>query len=70
MLRDVRYHSSNQTFRIVKAQIQWRYWIRRPTSEDEIDNSPAGEGVSLSSFKSHMVADLHCRQIHSPCVIV
>ncbi|TFK75375.1 hypothetical protein BDN72DRAFT_832240 [Pluteus cervinus] len=41
LLKDVVYHSSNQSFRIVKVQIQWRYWIRRPTSEDEIGNNPA-----------------------------
>ncbi|PPQ63980.1 hypothetical protein CVT24_009409 [Panaeolus cyanescens] len=36
LLKDVRYHSSNQTLKIVKAQIQWRYWIRRPTSEEDL----------------------------------
>ncbi|PPQ67263.1 hypothetical protein CVT25_005847 [Psilocybe cyanescens] len=41
LLKDVRYHSSNQTIKAVKGQIQWRYWIRRPTSDDEIN--PRGE---------------------------
>jgi hypothetical protein len=42
LLKDVRYHSSNQTIKLVKGQIQWRYWIRRPTSEEEL-NSVRGE---------------------------
>ncbi|KAF7288717.1 hypothetical protein HMN09_01377700 [Mycena chlorophos] len=36
LVKDFAYHSSNQTIRIVKGQIQWRYWIRRPASEDDI----------------------------------
>ncbi|KAL0956539.1 hypothetical protein HGRIS_002680 [Hohenbuehelia grisea] len=36
LLKEVSYHSSNQTIRIVKAQIEWRYWIRRPTLEEDI----------------------------------
>jgi len=36
LLKDVTYHSSNQTIKVVKGQIQWRYWIRRPTSEEDI----------------------------------
>jgi len=42
LLKDVRYYSSNQTIKLVKGQIQWRYWIRRPTSEEEL-NSVRGE---------------------------
>ncbi|KAF8906482.1 hypothetical protein CPB84DRAFT_389294 [Gymnopilus junonius] len=48
LLKDVRYHSSNQTIKIVKGQIQWRYWIRKPTSEEEIISVP-GEHVKDSS---------------------
>ncbi|KAF9450414.1 hypothetical protein P691DRAFT_468038 [Macrolepiota fuliginosa MF-IS2] len=36
LLKDVHYHSSNQTIKIVKGQIQWRYWIRQPMTEDEL----------------------------------
>ncbi|KAG6832605.1 hypothetical protein H0H92_014441 [Tricholoma furcatifolium] len=36
LLKDVSYHSSNQTIKILKAQVQWRYWIRQPTSADDI----------------------------------
>ncbi|CAK5265757.1 unnamed protein product [Mycena citricolor] len=36
MFKDLSYHSSNQTIRIVKGQLQWRYWIRRPASGHDI----------------------------------
>ncbi|KAJ7703124.1 hypothetical protein B0H17DRAFT_922585 [Mycena rosella] len=36
LFKDFRYHSSNQTIKIVKGQIEWRYWIRRPASGDDI----------------------------------
>ncbi|KAF7315604.1 hypothetical protein MIND_00075800 [Mycena indigotica] len=36
LFKDFAYHSSNQTIRIVKGQIEWRYWIRRPASENDI----------------------------------
>ncbi|KAF8630636.1 hypothetical protein AX15_002787 [Amanita polypyramis BW_CC] len=42
LLRDIRYHSGNQTVKIVKGQIQWRYWIRRPTARKGM-SSPVGE---------------------------
>ncbi|KAF8161147.1 hypothetical protein B0H34DRAFT_654233 [Crassisporium funariophilum] len=47
LLKDFRYHSSNQTMKIIKVQIQWRYWIRRPTSEEEI-HSIRGEEAKHS----------------------
>ncbi|KII92575.1 hypothetical protein PLICRDRAFT_134291 [Plicaturopsis crispa FD-325 SS-3] len=36
LLKDFRYHSSNQSIRIVKAQISWRYWLRRPAHSADI----------------------------------
>ena len=36
LLRNVRYHSSNQTFRAVKCQISWRYWIRHAAEEEDL----------------------------------
>ncbi|KAJ7497366.1 hypothetical protein FB451DRAFT_229194 [Mycena latifolia] len=36
LVKDFQYHSSNQTIKIVKGQIEWRYWIRRPASEGDI----------------------------------
>jgi hypothetical protein len=41
LLKNVRYHSSNQTLRIVKTQISWRYWIRRPTAKQELKRGPS-----------------------------
>ncbi|KAK1218471.1 Macrophage colony-stimulating factor 1 receptor [Marasmius sp. AFHP31] len=47
LLKDVHYHTSNQTVKIVKAQISWRYWIRGPMTEDELHGYKAeGEGTS------------------------
>jgi len=51
LLKDVRYHSSNQTMKIVKGQIQWRYWIRRPTSEEEINSARGEECKCLITFQ-------------------
>ncbi|KAH7927135.1 hypothetical protein BV22DRAFT_1193843 [Leucogyrophana mollusca] len=42
LLKDVRYHSSNQTIKIVKAQIVWRYWIRLPATEDDLNRAHVG----------------------------
>ncbi|KAF7321613.1 hypothetical protein MKEN_00682400 [Mycena kentingensis (nom. inval.)] len=36
LFKDVAYHSGNQTIRIVKGQLEWRYWIRRPASAHDI----------------------------------
>ncbi|KAH9485425.1 Protein CSF1 [Psilocybe cubensis] len=44
LLKDVSYHSSNQTVKVVKGQIQWRYWIRRPTLDDDISPSRGENG--------------------------
>ncbi|CAA7261639.1 unnamed protein product [Cyclocybe aegerita] len=49
LFKDLRYHSSNQTIKILKGQIQWRYWIRRPTSEEEI-SSARGEDAKHSAW--------------------
>jgi len=39
LLKDVHYYSADRTVKIVKGQIQWRYWIRKPTSEDELSSA-------------------------------
>lgn len=49
LLKDVTYHSSNQTVKVVKAQLQWRYWIRRPMSEEEMGTIIGGEDRMSSS---------------------
>ncbi|KAK0212569.1 hypothetical protein DFS33DRAFT_1370154 [Desarmillaria ectypa] len=43
LLKDIRYHSSNQTVKIVKCQIVWRYWVRKPLLEDEVDSALGSE---------------------------
>ncbi|KAF9268932.1 hypothetical protein L218DRAFT_892586 [Marasmius fiardii PR-910] len=48
LLKDVRYHTSNQTIKIVKAQIMWRYWIRGPMTEDDIGGLVGEEDVSAA----------------------
>jgi hypothetical protein len=54
LLKDVTYHSSNQTIKVVKGQLQWRYWIRRPTSEEEIGTILGGEDrMSLGQLLTH-----------------
>ena len=57
LLKDVRYHSSNQTVKIVKGQIQWRYWIRRPTSEEEINSVREEDCKCIVTFKNANIAD-------------
>lgn len=45
-MKDVVYHSSNQTIRIVKGQISWRYWIRVPAGEEDLSHARVmGEDV-------------------------
>ena len=36
MVKDLRYHSSNQTIRVVKGHVAWRYWIRAPAEEEDM----------------------------------
>ncbi|KAF8070507.1 hypothetical protein FPV67DRAFT_1756074, partial [Lyophyllum atratum] len=51
LLKDVSYHSSNQTIRVVKGHVQWRYWIRRPTSEDEIGANRSERSLHSSNCR-------------------
>ena len=39
LIKDFTYHSSNQTIRVVKGQISWRYWIRAPADEDDLSHA-------------------------------
>ncbi|KAJ3826303.1 hypothetical protein F5880DRAFT_1610366 [Lentinula raphanica] len=59
LFKNVRYHSSNQTAKIVKAQIAWRYWIRRPTTEDEIGLSLGGETSTSRDDSCRIQITLH-----------
>ncbi|RDX54978.1 hypothetical protein OH76DRAFT_1397305 [Lentinus brumalis] len=39
LIKDLRYHSSNQTFRVVKLQLSWRYWLRQPAAEEDLSHA-------------------------------
>ncbi|KAI0665956.1 hypothetical protein C8Q78DRAFT_985325 [Trametes maxima] len=60
LIKDLRYHSSNQTFRIVKGQISWRYWLRRPAEEEDlsharvIGDATTGKGSSPLACRVHI----------------
>lgn len=54
-MKDVRYHSSNQTIRVVKGQVSWRYWIRAPAGDIDLSHArvlgeDVGGEVELSSI--------------------
>ncbi|THH30793.1 hypothetical protein EUX98_g3395 [Antrodiella citrinella] len=50
MLKDVRYHSSNQTIKVVKGQIAWRYWLRAPAEEEDLIHAQViGETSTLKA---------------------
>lgn len=68
LLKDIRYHSSNQTAKIVKGQIEWRYWIRRPMTEDEL-RVPLLEGgmrLALVTMNLPLRYSLHRETIDAP----
>lgn len=44
LLKDFRYHSSNQTVKIVKVQLRWQYWFRSLTHSEDIQSHAGGEG--------------------------
>ncbi|KAI0762082.1 hypothetical protein BD413DRAFT_680921 [Trametes elegans] len=60
LIKDLRYHSSNQTFRIVKGHISWRYWIRRPAEEEDLSHArvigedTTGKGSSPLACRVHV----------------
>ena len=48
LLKDFRYHSSNQTVKIVKVQLRWQYWIRSLTHSEDIQSHDGGEGLKCT----------------------
>ena len=44
LLKDFHYHSSNQTFKIVKVQLRWQYWIRSLTHSEDLQAHGGSEG--------------------------
>jgi hypothetical protein len=42
-LKDFRYHSSNQTVKIVKVELRWQYWIRSLACSEDMQAQGGGE---------------------------
>lgn len=62
LLKDVCYHSSNQTINVVKAQITWRYWLRATATEDDLAQEHVGgedckQAVIFYSHKNPQLTD-------------
>jgi hypothetical protein len=49
-MRDFKYHSANQSIRVVRCFISWRYWLRQVRERDDIQprNLESGEGESTN----------------------
>ncbi|KAH9171981.1 hypothetical protein EDB89DRAFT_2174254 [Lactarius sanguifluus] len=43
LLKDFRYHSSNQSIKVVKVQLRWQYWVRALTASEHIQAHAGGE---------------------------
>ncbi|KAL1748805.1 hypothetical protein HDZ31DRAFT_59984 [Schizophyllum fasciatum] len=57
LFKNVAYHSSNQTIRIVKGRIQWRYWQRRTMQESDVgkqEKIPCRIQISLQGIEWFM----------------
>lgn len=47
MVKDIRYYSTNQSIRIVKLNITWRYWFWRSRAETlSAEDGPRGEEIT------------------------
>ena len=42
-LKDFRYHSSNQTIKVVKVELRWQYWIRSLARSEDMQTQGGGE---------------------------
>ena len=42
-LKDFRYHSSNQTIKVVKVELRWQYWIRSLARSEDMQAQGGGE---------------------------
>jgi hypothetical protein len=45
LFKNLRYHSSNMSFRVLKGHITWRAWKWKVRSEGPLDNSEQSRGV-------------------------
>ncbi|EJD45633.1 hypothetical protein AURDEDRAFT_165486 [Auricularia subglabra TFB-10046 SS5] len=59
LLKDLRYHSSNQSFRIVKMKITWKYWLWR--TRQGIDAQLDNPGESDQARRYQKDSTLPCR---------
>lgn len=51
LFKDLRYHSSNQTVKIVKGHVSWRYWLRHPAEEEDLSRvRVVGEDTNCMSI--------------------
>lgn len=59
-LKNFRYHTSNQTIKLAKCSIIWRYWLRHPKGLDEGEDSEAGV-FSILFIPSRVFMPCHCQ---------
>ncbi|KAG9100936.1 hypothetical protein FRC07_010370, partial [Ceratobasidium sp. 392] len=60
LLKDVQYHSSNMSVRVLHCHITWRYWLWRTREGEDIHHDHAtGEGLEKSN--PNQDEDLPCR---------
>ncbi|KAI0051792.1 hypothetical protein FA95DRAFT_1675579 [Auriscalpium vulgare] len=59
LFKNFHYHSASQTIKIVRGELTWRYWLRAPTLEEDLQARTAGEdargksGLRKSSCRIH-----------------
>ena len=46
LIKDFRYHSRNQSIRILKLNVTWRYWIWRTQTKEDVKNDDTGGEAS------------------------
>jgi hypothetical protein len=59
LFKDVRYHSSNQTLTVVKGQLSWRYWLRAPMDESDVQTQAGACSSALASICARAPASRH-----------
>ncbi|KAH9055046.1 hypothetical protein EDB87DRAFT_1580073 [Lactarius vividus] len=52
LLKDFRYHSSNQSIKVVKVQLRWQYWVRALTASEHIQAHAGGEEPKTGNTSS------------------
>ncbi|KAG9100753.1 hypothetical protein FS749_013050 [Ceratobasidium sp. UAMH 11750] len=60
LLKDVQYHSSNMSIRVLHCHITWRYWLWKTREGEDVQyDRTAGEGLEKSNPNQN--EDLPCR---------